>query len=120
MTGYVPHPDDDRAAVRQVLIDNGADSEPGLHASWRCFDKVRYPDDCTCIDEAVSEVLAAVAPSIAAHARQRWFDLILRGEPEGPAAIHFCYFCDDLWESEPTCEHYQRLRDRADQIEGKT
>lgn len=56
--------DDDVTAVRQVLIDNGADSDPGLHASWRCFDKVRYPEPCTCIDEAVSEVLAAVAESI--------------------------------------------------------
>lgn len=46
----------------------------------------------------------------AAHARQRWFDLILRGEPEGPAAIHFCYLCDDIWESEPTCDHHEAIR----------
>ena len=58
VTGFT---DEDKAAVRQVLIANGADSDPGLHASWRCFDKVRYPHPCSCIDEVVYEVLTAIA-----------------------------------------------------------
>ena len=39
-------------------------------------------------------------------------NLLLRGNPEGPAAIHFCYVegCDDLWESEPTCQHHEGIR----------
>ena len=93
--------DDDVTAAREALVK-------------------RWCEPSNDIDGIVRHVLEAVAPSIAARERRRVLDLILRGEPEGPAAIHFCYFCDDLWESEPTCEHYQRLRDRADQIEGKT
>lgn len=51
-----------------ALIAEGADADPGLHASWRCFDKVRYPEPCTCIRQAAEDILIAVADPM----RDRW------------------------------------------------
>lgn len=54
-----------------ALIAEGADdADPGLHASWRCFDKVRYPEPCTCIRQAAEDILIAVADPM----RDRWLD----------------------------------------------
>jgi len=47
------------AAIVKVLNDEGADSDSGWH-SWRCFDKVRYPEPCRCTEFVVDEVLAAL------------------------------------------------------------
>ncbi|MEL4357061.1 MULTISPECIES: hypothetical protein [unclassified Luteococcus] len=46
----------ERAA--KVLSDEGADSEGGWH-SWRCFDGARYPEPCTCTQEAARLALEA-------------------------------------------------------------
>jgi hypothetical protein len=52
------------AAVVQVLIDEGGDSDEGLHLSWRCFDKDRYPEPCRCLHAVAGIILAAVGPAI--------------------------------------------------------
>lgn len=46
----------ERAA--KVLGDDGADSEGGWH-SWRCFDRARYPEPCTCTRDAARAALEA-------------------------------------------------------------
>lgn len=50
-------------ALTRVLAENGIgpDGQDGLH-SWRCADKVRYPDYCTCVPELVADLLAVVSP----------------------------------------------------------
>ena len=51
------------AAANAVLANEGADSEDGFH-SWRCFDKLRYPEDCTCTYDVTAAALAAALPHI--------------------------------------------------------
>lgn len=43
----------------QIMNNQGAIYENGWH-SWRCFDKVRYPEPCRCT-ETVAEMLVAAA-----------------------------------------------------------
>lgn len=54
-------------AARALLAAEGADSQDGWH-SWRCFDKVRYPEPCDCTAQAARSALEAAAPLIAAKA----------------------------------------------------
>lgn len=54
-------------AARALLAAEGADSQDGWH-SWRCFDKVRYPEPCDCTAQAARSALEAAAPLIAAEA----------------------------------------------------
>ena len=53
-------PDDIQRAVT-VMEDEGLLPGSGLH-SWRCEDKDRYPEPCTCVAELAEAVLAAVLP----------------------------------------------------------
>ena len=54
--------DDLRARIIKVLADEGADSEGGWH-SWRCFDKGRYPEPCTCTADVADLILEAINPA---------------------------------------------------------
>lgn len=45
--------------IRAVLVAEGADNEGGWH-SWRCFDKERYPEPCTCTADVVTEIMTVV------------------------------------------------------------
>jgi len=60
--------EDVRAAVAELLA-NGAAPGQGMH-SWRCEDKERYPEPCTCVDEAARRILAAVLPKYAKRVRE--------------------------------------------------
>lgn len=46
--------------VMKVLDDNGVNVENGSIHSWRCFDKERYPEPCSCAAEVVVEIIQAV------------------------------------------------------------
>ena len=50
-------------AIKAVLVNEGADSEGGWH-SWRCFDKGRYPEPCTCTDDVVEQIITAIRGKI--------------------------------------------------------
>ena len=54
--------------ARALLAAEGADSQDGWLHSWRCFDKVRYPEPCDCTAQAARSALEVVAPLIAAKA----------------------------------------------------
>lgn len=45
--------------VVRELLANGAAPGQGMH-SWRCEDKERYPDPCTCVEETAADILAAL------------------------------------------------------------
>jgi len=49
--------------IRAVLVAEGADNEGGWH-SWRCFDKERYPEPCTCTADVVAEIMTVVEVAI--------------------------------------------------------
>jgi hypothetical protein len=68
----------DVEAMIAALVAEGADADPGLHASWRCFDKVRYPEPCTCIRDSAVDILAAVAPAMRDRVRDETRDETLR------------------------------------------
>lgn len=55
-------------AARALLAAEGADSQDGWLHSWRCFDKVRYPEGCACTAQAARSALEAAAPLVAANA----------------------------------------------------
>jgi hypothetical protein len=46
--------------IMKVLNDNGINTENGSIHSWRCFDKERYPEPCSCAAEVVVEIIQAV------------------------------------------------------------
>ena len=54
--------DDDVTATVDTLIHNGGEPGSSLH-SWRCEDKARYPEPCTCLNETALSILAAVLPA---------------------------------------------------------
>jgi hypothetical protein len=60
------------ARIKSVLVNNGVDIDGGSFHSWRCFDKGRYPEPCTCTDEVVVEIMEVVSAEIVA-ARDRGY-----------------------------------------------
>jgi hypothetical protein len=46
--------------IMRVLNDNGINTQDGSIHSWRCFDKERYPEPCSCAAELVVEIIEAV------------------------------------------------------------
>lgn len=92
----------------QVLSSEGADTEHGWHG-WRCFDKDRYPEPCSCTEDVARAVLEAVAPLIAAQALTK-------------AADELEHVADTLWNRSALrfqgWEHMlSDLRNRADKLE---
>ncbi len=67
--------------IKAVLVNNGVDIDGGSFHSWRCFDKERYPEPCTCTDEVVAEVMVVVDAAVAA-AEQRVRDEFMDSTPE--------------------------------------
>lgn len=49
-------------AGTEILNREGGRPGSDIH-SWRCADKERHPEPCTCSEEVVAEILAAVLPS---------------------------------------------------------
>lgn len=94
--------DDDVTAVRQVVVEYGGDRDETIHSSWRCFDKDRYPEPCDCLDEFSRNVLAAVAPAIAARALREAADAM-----ESEPGVTFADALMIRW-----------LRARAEQVSG--
>ena len=47
--------------IMAVLDGNGINMQDGSIHSWRCFDKERYPEPCSCAGEVVVEILAAIS-----------------------------------------------------------
>ena len=46
--------------IMAVLDRNGINMQDGSIHSWRCFDKERYPEPCSCAGEVVVEILAVL------------------------------------------------------------
>lgn len=53
-----------------ILVAEGGAPGSGLH-SWRCSDKERYPEDCTCVEDTVQDIIDAVLD----HLREQVADL---------------------------------------------
>ena len=56
--------DDLTDQIKTILVNNGVDLISGSFHSWRCFDKERYPEPCTCTDEVVAEVMVVVDAAV--------------------------------------------------------
>lgn len=46
-----------------ILIAEGGAPGSSLH-SWRCSDKLRYPEGCTCVEDTVQDIVDAIEPMI--------------------------------------------------------
>jgi hypothetical protein len=60
---YKQSPDSPDSTVRTVERcegANGADIDGGSFHSWRCFDKERYPERCSCTADVVDEIIVAL------------------------------------------------------------
>ena len=55
------------ARIMTVLDDNGLNMRNSNFHSWRCFDKERYPEPCSCAGEVVVEILAAISGPEGTH-----------------------------------------------------
>ena len=55
-------------AVAEVLNSEGCLPGHSIH-SWRCEDRERYPEPCTCVEELAAEVIAAARPLIEREAK---------------------------------------------------
>lgn len=63
-----------RAMIVTTLNDEGCQPGSSMH-SWRCEDKDRYPEPCTCVAEAADQILiaaswSAVGPAVVARIRR--------------------------------------------------
>ena len=61
------------ATAASILEDQGGLPHDRLH-SWRCGDKGRYPQGCTCVADVVTDIIDAIEPLIRADERARVLD----------------------------------------------
>ena len=80
--------------ARALLAAEGADSQDGWH-SWRCFDKVRYPEPCDCTVQAARSALEVVAPQVRAQIEAERPQVTLEWSPndDSPPCVDFTCVC---------------------------
>jgi hypothetical protein len=63
-------------SLAEVLLSTlrgwgAGDEQYGVHASWRCFDKDRYPEPCDCMEQVAADLASDARDHIAAEIEAR-------------------------------------------------